>query len=374
MKIITARNVHQALPEAVWSLRTSGVERDSRNGKVLIMPTPVTTVYLRPVERVLFWPERDANPFFHLLESMWMLSGRRDIEPLTKIVKRMQDFSDDGIVQHGAYGHRWRVFFGKNQLRQIISQLEKNREDRRCVLQMWDAREDLGRNGRDVPCNTTATFQINSEGALDLAVFCRSNDIVWGAYGANAVHFSFLLEYVATCLNVPIGRYYQISVNWHGYLDTFQPLSDKLPRLVSNHDWESGDCYYACKLVRPELMLTDPRFFRSDVPALMRMEKLDEEIAWLLYRWDSNFDPNNGRLREYQPMFFQIAEQVLAAHHAYSIRPAPERFDVAGSIFAQCPQDNDWVRAAQEWVMRRFATWTEKMSREKSNDVLQARK
>src|SRR5262249_6139538 len=145
----------------------------------------------------------------------------------------MADFSDDGMTLHGAYGHRWlhtpdlspeQLPASLNQLRVIAKTLRENPDDRRCVVEMWNTRNDLGRNGKDLPCNLVLTFQRNFNGALDLTVFCRSNDIIWGAYGANAVHFSMLLEYMALWIGCPIGVYRQVSVNWHGYFNTLQPL------------------------------------------------------------------------------------------------------------------------------------------------------
>ena len=91
MRIIEARNVHSALPSAIQMLLTSGVQRDSRNGPVLMMPDVVTTEYAKPEERVLFWPERDANPFLHLYESLWMLAGRNDIEPILRYLAAHPD-------------------------------------------------------------------------------------------------------------------------------------------------------------------------------------------------------------------------------------------------------------------------------------------
>ena len=41
--------------------------------------------------------------------------------------------------------------------------------------------------------------------------------MLWGAYGANAVHMSVLQEYVATALNVSIGTYTQMSDSLHIY-------------------------------------------------------------------------------------------------------------------------------------------------------------
>ena len=139
MKVIKARNVQQALPEALYQLRNEGVERESRNGPVRMFPEPVTTVYLRPAERVMFWPERDCNPFFHLVESLWMLAGRRDVEYVARYVERMRTYSDDGKVFHGAYGFRWRNFFFDDQLPKIIDVLKANPDDRRQVLSMAEA-------------------------------------------------------------------------------------------------------------------------------------------------------------------------------------------------------------------------------------------
>ena len=67
MIVINARNVSEALYLGYQHIRNSGVERTSRAGYLLVMPVPVTTVFRKPCERVLFYPQRDANPFFHLI-------------------------------------------------------------------------------------------------------------------------------------------------------------------------------------------------------------------------------------------------------------------------------------------------------------------
>ncbi|MCB1127948.1 MAG: hypothetical protein KDM81_15745, partial [Verrucomicrobiae bacterium] len=228
MKVIKTRNVQQALPEALYQLSFEGVRRDSRNGPVFMFPEPVTTVYLRPAERVLFWAERDANPFFHLMESLWMLGGRNDVEYVARFVERMRSYSDDGVTFHGAYGFRWRQHFFEDQLPKIIAALKANRDDRRQVLSMWDTDADLGRQGKDLPCNLQAIFQIACDGRLDMTVTNRSNDLIWGAYGANAVHFSYLHEYVARSVGVEQGIYRQVSANFHAYEDVLKvaPLAD----------------------------------------------------------------------------------------------------------------------------------------------------
>lgn len=225
MHVIKARNVHQMLPVALAYMLEHGKGQESRNGPVVRLTEPCALVYEKPTERVIFHPERDANPFFHLLEACWMLCGRRDVAFPAHYVKRMASFSDDGVVFNAAYGYRWRNHFGQDQLWKIIDALKVNRDCRRQVLAIWDGRHDLGLESKDLPCNTQATFQI-VDGVLDMVVSNRSNDLVWGACGANAVHFSFLQEWMALAIGVPVGRYWQVSSNLHVYVKQHAKLME----------------------------------------------------------------------------------------------------------------------------------------------------
>lgn len=220
--------------------------RSSRNGNTLYFIDPCTITYKNPLERVLFSPARDANPFFHFIEAMWMLAGRNDLETLVWYNKSYANFSDDSKHVNGAYGHRWRHYFGLDQLDIAIQILNRDRSTRRVVIQHWSPRDlelCLKQPGnRDVPCNTQVLFQVreatvNSRDAaetpespgsnettesvpmyLDMSVFNRSNDLIWGTLGANFVHFSFLHEYMALATNLMVGKYHQISANQHVYL------------------------------------------------------------------------------------------------------------------------------------------------------------
>lgn len=328
MYVLEVRNVHEALPLGIQLLREFGIRRDSRNGPVLVMPVPVTTVYKRPWERVIFWPERDANPFLHLYEALWMLAGRNDVAPLIRYSKQMKEYSDDGLTLHGAYGHRWRQAFGRDQLQDIAMMLYKDPNDRRAVLQMWDCRLDLNRQGKDVPCNDTATFQINSEGKLELTIFCRSNDIIWGAYGANAVHFSMLQEYMASWIGVDIGPYRQISVNYHAYINVLDKLH--INRRVGTHNY---------KFVEPT--------------PIIRATDNDNEIKELL----SYIDGNSIHSFNGYPGYLDTYRRVLQAHQLWKMHLPPDRFKLPLEVLSGGNQSADWIVAAREWIDRRSAKW-----------------
>ena len=81
---------------------------------------------------------------------------------------------------------------------------------------MWDAKKDLTHLNisKDLPCNTHVYFSIR-DGFLDMTVCNRSNDLIWGCCGANAVHMSYLQEYVAIMCGVDIGFYTQSYLESH---------------------------------------------------------------------------------------------------------------------------------------------------------------
>lgn len=226
MLILQESGVNQLYTEGVRALMLDGVLEQSRAGEVLVMPYPVMSIYTDPCERVLFDPERDANPFFHLFESLWMLAGRNDASILDHYIKNFSTrFAEAGDYVHGAYGFRWRNLFHVDQLNTIVDKLKSNPHDRQAVLQMWDSGDsnDLMAKVKDRPCNTHCYFRIR-DGFLDMTIMCRSNDIIWGAYGANAVHFSMLLEYMAGRIGINVGTMYQFSNNFHAYNDILNKI------------------------------------------------------------------------------------------------------------------------------------------------------
>ncbi|MGK3946522.1 thymidylate synthase, partial [Streptomyces caeruleatus] len=71
-----------------------------------------------------------------MAEALWMLNGNNNLDYLLWFNSKFGEYSDDGETLHGAYGHRWRQYFGYDQLEWIIDELTNNPASRRCVLQM----------------------------------------------------------------------------------------------------------------------------------------------------------------------------------------------------------------------------------------------
>lgn len=343
MHVVTARNVHQALPQGIRYLRSHGVRRDSRNGPVLVAPNPVTTEYRRPTERLVFWPQRDVNAAFLLYESLWMLAGRNDLAPLTRYIKEFGRYSDDGVTLHGAYGHRWRVAFGDDQLAKIARRLAANVEDRRAVLQIWDAQMDLDVDSKDLPCNDTVTFQRNADGELDMVVFNRSNDIIWGAYFANAAHFSMLQEYLACWIGCPVGRYWQVSTNYHAYVQTLEPLLDLPERAEGVFSVPNTmDDPYADWRITP-VALADGRTGPDAI------EWVDDRIAEVLMHAETGFAL--PRVYTGDSPWFDMVCAVLRAHELWRHKRPIDAMMAVG--FA--PSRTDFGVSMAAWLTRRAA-------------------
>ncbi len=337
MIVLRATNAHDALRVALRRMPPICDRRDSRNGPVLVSPEPVTTLYESPRERVVFWPDRDANPFFHLIEALWMLAGSNDVEVPAYYAKQIREYSDDGYTLHGAYGHRWRhwgeldpnpVAWAGDQLVVIAAALQRDPSCRRQVLQMWDPSLDLGRDGKDVPCNLVAHFQIDRDGCLEMTVFCRSNDAIWGAYGANVVHFSILQEYLALAIGVEVGRYYQVSSNWHIYDNEVYrrvaPIAD-----------------------RPNVNPYDDGL--PIIPLFEDRERFDEEVK--------AFITGFGASRGYEEPFLRdVAEPMHRAYRAFKEEDRPEAFVEARDEIEYMPSC-DWQLAATECINRREERW-----------------
>jgi len=319
VKTFVVGNVAEALYLAKVELERHGVEVETRNGTALEFDTPVAITYNKPLQRVIFYPERDANPVFHFMESIWMLNGNNDVESMEYFNKRMVEFSDDGKILRGAYGYRWRNHFVIDQLKLIIGRLKHFENDRRSVLAMWDPADDLhSHNSRkDLPCNTHVYFTIRNK-ELHMTVCNRSNDLIWGCCGANAVHMSYLQEYVASMVNVKVGTYTQFTQNLHAYKDVLKTIKNIQPDYDS---YASRGLSYITPLV------TDQPLFDYECRAFME-GSINRKFT--------------------NKIFNEVACPMLRLWEGWKQKDPLVCADAVSQI-----QSEDWRLACKEWVYRR---------------------
>jgi len=317
--LIKARNVNAVFPLGIMYLNKQGEKRDSRNGPTLEIMEPTIVTYQCPDERVLFSSERDANPFFQLFESLWMLAGRNDVAFLDQYNKGMSQYSDDGLSFNAPYGYRLRHTFGYDQLDSVVRKLRANPDDRRVVLQIHDPSDSSLRNDSlDHACNLTITPRIR-HGKLDWTVFNRSNDYVFGMTGANVVHMSIIQEYVASMIGIKVGSYSQISNCLHAYTENpvWKRVKD-LPVVISD-PYRMGEV--------------------SPFPLVTNRDVWDKELKeWMDCPW-------SGRTYT-DPFFEHVAKPTAIAHKAH-------KDSKTGLLYVGAIGAADWRKACAEWLERR---------------------
>lgn len=341
MHVINAANVNDAYRDGLRLLLTEGRARDSRNGPVVRVDAPVATVYRMPRERVLFDRQRHANPFFHLFEALWMLNGGNDVETMDGFLKSFKQFSDDGETFHGAYGHRWRhwpndgsTYYDEiDQISIAIRMLKKDPTSRRVVIGMWDPVRDLDADSKDIPCNDLIKLSIQDD-TLHMIVFNRSNDVIWGCYGANAVHMSILHEYLSRMIGVHQGTLTQISCDFHAY--TAEPYN--LDSFIPADLWDKSDRDPYLGVVVPHLV-ADTETFDGELRSLMDHIRSYRSVKKLDRDWFTN------------PFFSLIAIPMHLAWEAIRASQHNKARDILMSEgLLSVYRRADWIQSGIDWI------------------------
>jgi hypothetical protein len=213
---------------------------------------------------------------------------------------------------------------------------------------MWNVEDDLLKIDatKDVCCNTCVYFSIredrppvhvddfergNAWKYLDMTVCNRSNDLVLGCFGANAVHFSFLQEYMAACIGVQVGVYNQFTNNLHVYTNNWQPKE-----WLNNWMYGSGGDYYKYKSSYPTY---------TAVPLVKDPATFDKEVVDFVEAF------RDGTTHSYvfsEPFLNEVAAPACRAFQSYKARHFECALRHAESIEA-----TDWRKDCYEWLKRR---------------------
>jgi len=227
-------------------LLKEGVKRKTRGFDCIELPEPFMFKLKNPTSRIVTIKERKWNPILPYAESLWLAIGRNDLELIGHYLKSMINFSDDGFFLRGGYGPRLRKYSGVNndyrirdpynidissltnsevdQYNYICKNFNKDINTRQAIINIGDPPKDcFDENGclketKDFPCTRLLHFQKHPiEDKLNLTVYMRSNDFMWGASAVNIFNFTFIQEYFAQILNLKIGEYFHIANNFHYY-------------------------------------------------------------------------------------------------------------------------------------------------------------
>ena len=280
------------------------------------IPEPVVVRIEDPTARQILIPERKWNKVLPYAESLWMILGSNDLDDLPgHFVKSVYNFSDDGHTWRGGYGPRIRRYTGisnqyyrslnnkkissqedhakdsfvnVDQLRYVVETLRNEPTSRQALITIHDPAKDslLGLKTRDIPCTRSLHFMI-VDGKLNLYVWMRSNDFIWGAQAVNIPNFTLMQQYVAKILNVPMGSYFHVVDNFHFY-ENSRELVETLAEVKMEDAYEMDrlchNDYNDCL-----------RFGLDQLDEIARKMYETEELLWKLSQKD---DPNEVPNRE----------------------------------------------------------------------------
>jgi thymidylate synthase len=249
-------------------LLENGVSRATRGEKCWELPAPVMIKIRNPLSRWITVSERKWNFYLPYAESLWLALGRNDLELIKCYLPKMKEFSDDGYYLRGGYGPRLRcyngnasdykkawennvIFFENREIDQFyyISEcFKRDQYTRQGIITIGDPPKDCFeidnkiKQTKDLPCTRLLQFMRQpTENKLNLTVFMRSNDFIWGATAVNMFNYMFMQEYFASILGLEVGDYYHIANNFHYYDSRHREMIENLASI--EHTIDNGYRY-----------------------------------------------------------------------------------------------------------------------------------
>lgn len=239
-------NLNQALIGLSKEILKYGKPRKTRGFDCIEFTEPVMIEISNPIDNVITIPERKWAKTLPFAESLWLASGTNHMGLVGKYAPNMYSFSDDGEFMRAAYGPRLRAFHGfatdyavsnplhrnifsghvktVDQLKFVIDSLKRDVYSRQALMTIHDPvcddydEKDVLKVTKDTPCCRSIHFMV-VDGKLDCILTIRSNDLLWGLSAVNVFNFTWMQQYVAMILGLPIGRYFHIAHNIHFYDD-----------------------------------------------------------------------------------------------------------------------------------------------------------
>ncbi len=325
--------------DLVKKMVKEGSLQKSRNGDTVELLNFRTEIK-NPSSRCVGGYGRNINIFFLLYEAIWIWLGEKSVAPLTIFNSNMSNFSDDGKVFHAPYGYRIRSYglpsdkdffsqqlqaqglghridsipsIGEDQLVTALMQLDKNPDDRRVVMSIWNPLLDSGFSCKDIPCNDMLMFKIR-EDKLHITIQNRSNDVHWGL-PTNVFQFSFILELMSLILKKEMGTQVHNSQSLHVYLTNPITLT-----MLANAD--EGKSLY--KYLRDESNI-DFSFIGDTIST--RLLEMDNELRKIyedVLRYNDKDDKeslHNLSNHYYRSDFFTVVSRLLMTYVKYKKSP-----------------------------------------------------
>lgn len=242
--MITGRTFAEVYDRLLFGLLEEGKEVSPR-GMLTKELMQETFCIEDPNSSLIYIPGRNFSLVHAIHESFLIFCDDNHVKVAGYFNKNIVQFSDDGKTLYGSYGHRIAT-----KMQGVLEKLKEDHDTRQALLTIHCVDDSIVKT-KDPPCTITLQFTIRDE-KLNMHVYMRSNDIVWGT-PYDVFVFTTIQKVFAYTLGIPVGKYYHTATSLHMYERDFErchkyvghcePIEYKIEK--SYNEWS----YCANKLV-----------------------------------------------------------------------------------------------------------------------------
>ena len=204
------KNANELFEYAYWLIMHNGLEKAGTK-----YVNNFAATILNTLDNIITNEKRKWKKDYADIEWQWYLSQDRNVEQLVKHAKIWDKMHNGDYIVNSNYG--WQIN-RNDQLDKVINMLIKEPDTRRAVLSIYDGKE-ISQYEFDTPCTLSLHFYtsyVNFNRLLNMTVYMRSNDLVYG-FCNDQYCFSKILEHVAKMTNSLVGNYTHIATDMHIY-------------------------------------------------------------------------------------------------------------------------------------------------------------
>lgn len=173
-------------------------------------------VLTNPKNCVVTLKDRKLNYAFTAMEKIQYLTGQSETERLLFYNSNFSSWLNKYGGFDGDYGQRIHYW-----LEYIYRLLKFDPDTRQAIFTIYGIQDR--HESKDIPCTVMHHYMVR-DGKLNLTVYMRSNDLLWGfPYDVNA--FCFIQEFLAAALGVELGTYTHIAGSLHLYTEREEQLT-----------------------------------------------------------------------------------------------------------------------------------------------------
>ena len=237
MKIFEGNTVYEVYEQLIKELLTKDFEQNGTKeitNCILKIDNPT-------LDNIEFYHRAFSNKYSEA-ELRWYWSGDNSCETIGKHAKMWLRLSDDGKTNNSAYGYIIHKKYNKDQLQEVIKELEKDSTSRKAVIVINDPTINKLKT-KDLQCTIAIQFLIRNN-MLEETVYMRSNDVYFG-FPYDYVYFLSLGQYIAKHFNIKISSYVHCATSMHMYKKDVQSFEEdtKSVKVINNINQIIGECY-----------------------------------------------------------------------------------------------------------------------------------